>query len=242
MLPRARMLPVLTASEQQTYIQKVTALSPIAYWPFNEASGTTADNAEGTAARDGTYTAVTLGQTGIGDGNTCPLFDGATSYVNLLTASLRAAVNYVEGTFSGWFKLNSTWTDGARGFIFYLYSAGGSYIIIEKRAENNQFRFRQNNAAGTDRLYDINPFTSTAWNHVAMTWTATGNAVICYMNGVQVDGGLAGPGAQQGATIDGIFIGSASAVPGNPWKGWLAHPALWTSALTPTQIASLAAV
>jgi hypothetical protein len=47
----------------QTYKDKVLGTVPddlIAYWTLAETSGSTADNAEGTAARDGTYTGVTL--------------------------------------------------------------------------------------------------------------------------------------------------------------------------------------
>jgi len=47
------------------YINKVLSIQPnnlLAYWPLNETSGTNADNAEGTATRDGTYTGVDLNQ------------------------------------------------------------------------------------------------------------------------------------------------------------------------------------
>ena len=50
------------------YSEKVLALSPIAYWPLWEAAGAVAEDISGNGF-DGAYTGVTLGQTGIGDGN-----------------------------------------------------------------------------------------------------------------------------------------------------------------------------
>ena len=82
-----------------TYIQKVLGIEPgnlIAYWPMSEPSGGIAINAEGTAARNGAYTGVTLAQPGIGDGNTCPLFDGANDFNNVYSASLDAAFIFIS--------------------------------------------------------------------------------------------------------------------------------------------------
>ena len=69
----------------------------IVYWPLWETSGTTIDNYEGTAARDGTYSSVTLGETGIGDGKTSPRFDGTNDYCAIHTTSLQSAFNGAEG-------------------------------------------------------------------------------------------------------------------------------------------------
>jgi len=64
------------------YSDVVLADSPIVYYRLGEPSGTTADNAEGTAARDGTYrNAPTLGATGLltGDADTAVNFAAASS-------------------------------------------------------------------------------------------------------------------------------------------------------------------
>ena len=69
-IPRSK-LAVASYAGGATYYKKVLATEPanlLAYWPLNEGSGSVADNLEGTAARDGAYTGVTLGQAGIGDG------------------------------------------------------------------------------------------------------------------------------------------------------------------------------
>jgi hypothetical protein len=46
--------------------------------------------------RNGAYTGVTLGATGIGDGRTSATFDGATSYNNIYSAALNTAWNGAE--------------------------------------------------------------------------------------------------------------------------------------------------
>ncbi|MFV1969356.1 MAG: hypothetical protein ACC628_28375, partial [Pirellulaceae bacterium] len=52
-----------------------------------EASGSISDDLS-PQGNDGAYTGVTLGQPGIGDGRTCPLFDGANDYNNIYSAAL----------------------------------------------------------------------------------------------------------------------------------------------------------
>ena len=86
---RALMMPFVN---YVTYTGKIQALGPIAYWPLSEASGTTIVDASGNA-RNGAYTAVTLGQAGIGDGRTSASFDGSTSFGDLYSASLAGAFN-----------------------------------------------------------------------------------------------------------------------------------------------------
>ena len=46
----------------------------VGYWPLREASGSTAEDESGNGC-DGTYNSPTLGQDGIGDGWTVPLFE-----------------------------------------------------------------------------------------------------------------------------------------------------------------------
>src|SRR3972149_4677456 len=81
-----------------TYAEKVLATEPsnlLAYFICGEASGTVMQEEKNNY--DGAYTGVTLGQTGIGDGNTCPLFDGANDYGNLYTAGLAGGVSGAAG-------------------------------------------------------------------------------------------------------------------------------------------------
>jgi len=69
-----------------SYSATILADTPVAYWRLGESSGTIADNAEGTAALDGTYAnSPTLGVAGalVGDANTAVTFDGTTQVVSV---------------------------------------------------------------------------------------------------------------------------------------------------------------
>ena len=57
------------------------------------------DNAEGTAARNGVYTGVTLGQSVAPF--TAPLFDGVNDFNNIYSASLATAFDATAGTLAG---------------------------------------------------------------------------------------------------------------------------------------------
>ena len=94
------------------YSDKVLGYSPIAYWPLWEASGATAEDISGNGF-DGAYTGVTLGQEGIGDGNTCPLFDGANDYVDIYSAGFAGALMRLRVPLTGWMKVFNAgvWTD-----------------------------------------------------------------------------------------------------------------------------------
>src|SRR3990170_3594314 len=128
---------------EEAYYEKVLGIQSanlLAYWPVWEASGAVADNMEGTAARDGAYTGVDLGQPGIGDGNTCPWWDGANDYCNIYSTSLRDAFNGAEGTIAVWAKVNSAavWADGLYRYVFQLRVDGSNLVIVRKDSTSNR--------------------------------------------------------------------------------------------------------
>ena len=237
--------PIGGGDGEVAYADKVLATESanlIAYWPLWEASGATADNFEGTAARDGTYTGVTLGQTGIGDGKTCPLFDGSTDWLNVYSASFASAFSGATGTFMAWAKVSAAgvWTDGAAREVVRFLVDGNNYFYIRKQAANNElyFIFR---AGGTtdDHTFTV---TTTDWIQIVMKWDKpTANRVYYYWNtNTTSDPGI---GTWVGTPAsNSTVIGSASGVPGEPWSGWLAHCAVWTKVLSDAQIADLYAV
>lgn len=67
------------------YLSARTAVSTLqALWPLNETSGTTADNLEGTSARDATYTGgFTLNQAGPLAGLSSVALNGTTGYISV---------------------------------------------------------------------------------------------------------------------------------------------------------------
>ena len=77
-----------------TYADRVMRYGPIAYWPLWEASGTVA-HCLVNPLQNGTYNSPVQGWppgTGIGDGNTAPWFDGATSFVNIFSVPIQSVL------------------------------------------------------------------------------------------------------------------------------------------------------
>lgn len=226
------------------YIAKVLgvgAANMLAYWPLNETSGATADNAQGTAARDAAYTGVTLNNVTGPDGeNGAPLFDAANDYVNVFTTSLQSAFNGNEGTFACWLKVANAGVWGAAGtpYVVHFRVNGNNFIRIYISAANT-LTFERVAAAGSKSVAHTS--SDTAWMHIALTWSDAGDALKAYINGVQT-------GATQTSlnTFAGSIgstqsvVGAFSITPASVWNGWIAHPALWNTPLSDANIAALA--
>ena len=103
----------------------------VGQWNMSEGSGTTVDNAEGTAARDGTITNGTWIPNWVADGDipTSIEFDGSTT--SIVVADDASIQDLADDAFTaeGWFRADSTGED-AHGTLFFkggfnlYYSAG----------------------------------------------------------------------------------------------------------------------
>ena len=222
------------------YSDKVLATASanlIAYWPLWEASGATADNLEGTAARDGTYTGVTLGQTGIGDGRTCPSFDGSGDFVNVYSASLATAWNGAELSIAGWFKVvASTWTDSTYRNLWQFRYDVANDIYLEKSDVVGGIYLRRA-GGGTIELLNYATGSPTTWMHFCATVSETNDRCRLYLNG--------------GTPVASTGLGAWTGLPDtdwcnfgryDSWVGLAAHVAVWTTELTAAQITNLATV
>lgn len=228
-----------------SYSDKVNALGPIAYWRLNETVGPTADNYEGTAARDGTYiNTPTLNQTGIGDGLGAPLFDPPSSEnVNIYSASLEAAFNPSEGTLAMWVKMRdaAVWTDAVFRCPFTLRVDGANEIQFSK-ASGGAFVSWLYFAGGVSEQIISGAQVTADWFHMAMTWSVAADEMKAYLNGVQ-------EGATQ--TVLGVWAGAldvnrcriADRGPGfSPHDGYGAHVAFFDNARSDADILSMATV
>ena len=226
-----------------SYANKVLSYSPIAYWPLNEATGAVATDYSGNGY-NGAYVTVTLGQTGIGDGNTCPLFDGTNDYVNIYSAGLAGAFSGVTGTLMIWEKMFNVgvWTDGNTRYAVRLAVDTNNQITINRTTTNNQNSclYEANN---TQEKRTKEGLSDTGWVHYAITWSKTAEEVRVYYGGVQEGVTMTTLGVWAGALHSlSVIIGDGTTTLDNHWYGWLAHCAVWDSVLTPAQIADLAAV
>lgn len=220
-------------------VRQVCGPSLIAYWPLWEQSGAVATDLSGNA-RHGVYTGVTLGQPGIGDGHTCPLFDGLTDYADLYSAGLAAAFNAEEGTLALWLRASGAgiWPDASQ-----------RYLAIVNVDNNNLVCFRKEAGGGLTCLYYANSAPSavtivtvaTDWLHVALTWSKENDEVKAYLNGTQSGDPQHGLGVWAGVPTS-TRLGAFDNVPNGPWSGLLAHAALCGRTLVPAEIAQLARV
>lgn len=221
------------------YSDKVLALSPIAYWKMAEPSGTTALDSSGNS-RNGTYSNVTLGVTGIGDGKTAASFNGANSLNNVYSASLAGAFSGDEGSISAWCKVANAgvWSDGQTRYVCAFGADGGGTNVIGMYKMGGNFIFRRG-AAGGEKLVSIVP-ASTDWMHVCLTWSKSADQVKAYLNGTQQDTTKTGLAAF-GAGLDSQFVTIGDVMIYNVfvWSGTLAHVALFNRPLQAAEVSAL---
>lgn len=237
-------LGVGRAANILAYTNKVIALAPIAYWPLADASGATATDESGNG-RNGTYTSVTLGATGIGDGRTAATFVAASSsLVNVYTAGLAGAFNGAEGTMAAWAQVSGSgvWTDGSVRRVMILQASATNVIRIGRIGSNNVITI-QYVANNVSKSVNHTASGQTTWLHFAITWSASNNRMRAYVNGAQTGANQTGLGVWAGSLAStGAVLGTDSTTPAFLWSGNIAHAAVFASELTPAQILSLATV
>jgi len=226
-----------------SYITKVLSYSPIAYWPLNEASGTNA-NCLVDANQDGTYTGVTLGQTGIGDGETCPLFDGTNDFVDIYSTTFRDAFDGASGTAIAWVKVldSSEWADNYQ-YPLVLRADAENRIRLLARESINDTLGDNYEAGNTATRRTIDTGGELGWMCVAITWNASGDVKQTFYNGSQVGGNQGSLGIWVGDLASNTtVIGAVSTSPSSLWTGWIAHVQVYDSVLSGADIADLASV
>lgn len=214
----------------------------IAYWPMDEASGATAFDNSGNA-RNGAYTGVTLGQEGIGDGRTCPLFAGG-DMCNVYSTSLRDAFNGAEGTVLAWAKVAdvANWTDGTLDYIHWFSADGNNYVRLLKNSTSNQLVFTLT-ASNVFKQVVQSGVSTVNWFALALTWSLSADQMKAFNSGVQVGATQTGLGTWVGLpATTGAIVGAGTTTPTNPWSGPMAHAALFNRALSAAEIASLSVV
>ena len=221
-----------------TYGSAILATGPIAYWPLDEASGSVA-RCLVNAAMNGTYEGPTLANAVGPDGASLhPLFDGSNDRVDIQSAALAAAFSGAAGTMALWAKVYNAavWTDSAVRYAAALRVDSSNYVCNGRHSNDNTI-FSNYRAGGTSEPEYNAGHSATGWIHLAITWDKAADAVIHYINGSQAGSADTGLKAWAGSlAICSLGGWSASEY---LWYGWLAHPALWSTALSATQILAL---
>lgn len=224
----------------KSYPARILSLGPMAYWPLNDPSGSTALNLAN-AALSGTYTGVTLAQAQ--PPFTCPYYDGANDYANIYSAALNTAWNRLETSFAIWGKVydSAVWSDGvARRLLNLVTNPITEGIILRKGVSANSL-YVASLIGGTTKAVSPGSISTTGWFHLAVTVSKTADQVKVYYNGAQNGSTQTGLGASSGNNLlsTNCCIGAENTSPGNVWNGWLAHAALWNRPLSAAEVANL---
>ncbi len=238
---RLRVPAMRPPHECKDYAWRVLHTRPesiIGYWPLDEVVGTVAHDLSG-RRHNGAYTGVDLARTGIGDGRTCPYFDGSTDYVNIFSAALASAFNGAEGTVLIWGKVANAgvWGDGTFDELFAFQGDANNYYIMRKTSTANTLALLcKRGATALSATYVTSRLN---WMCITLIWSA-GKSLIWYLSGEQIGATLAS-GIWAGALTKAL-IGSQTSTPTEVWSGNLAHCALWNCALSAQEIERLGRV
>jgi hypothetical protein len=228
--PGIQVARVAPATLEETYTEKVARLFGsyyVAHYPLGETSGTTADNAEGTAALDGTFArnVSTMGTgSGIGDGLTAPLFDGTQDVVNFYSSELNTAWDQSDCAVMIWTKvLNSgIWTDSARRTHFILQTDDSGSIQNQKRELDNTVESKFQ-GGGTTNFVQQTSQTDTDWVCWLLLVDEDTDSQDVYKDGVEVHDGIFNGTWSGDLQSNRAAIGAGGSAGGNWWSGYLAH-------------------
>lgn len=151
---------------------RTDVLDAVAHWRFNETSGVTADNVEGTAAYDGTYTGgVTLNQAGHAASVIAASFDGVNDYV---TVPFSAALNPPEFSFECWLNPSATGympiANSLNGTTGWALSTTAGYLSLHIYT-----------VAGLFIVESAKVIASSTWAHIVAV--VSPSTVSLYVNG-----------------------------------------------------------
>lgn len=216
------------AAIQAQYTKGVLTDSPVHYWRLGDTSPF-ADSGSGSKTASGT---VTTGVTGpMFDANAAITLNGSQSLATAVTDPLTGAT---ACSLEMWVKSAGSWpastevvvNPGNIGHYLGINSSGAAFVSLI--------------ISGVQRtLNDVNIIIPvTGWHHVVATW-ATGSAIRIYQDGVLlVTSGSTFAGSLDAST-GGVCLGAFNtAAPSLFFTGSLDEPAVYTTQLSATQVAT----
>lgn len=220
----------------KSYTQKLRAQMGgrlIAYWPLGEQSGSVALDVSGNG-RNGSYTNVSLGQTGIGDGRRAAAFAG-NGYVNIYSASLAGAFNGNEYTIFLWAQ-NANWQSADNNILFVIANvAVNCWSYIQKNGPNIDFG---RHASGVTKINEIKWPVTTNYLCLACVVSKAGDYQRLYCNGVLYDqqtGLEAWTGGGSLNTANSVIAAWSTIPSGPPYVGKLAHVGIVNGVITDSE-------
>lgn len=230
--PLQLLLHILPRPDVRQRVLRTRPANLIQYLMLNEVAGSTALDSSGTG-RDGTITAASLGQPGIGDGRTGLGFDGSTSKVNLYSAALASAWNGQEFTVSLWMRGNGTWGNDFKTALRIAADASNSLKIYRFGTSTVGLDYT---AGGTNKSLSKSGMPLGSYFNLIVTGSKTADRLVLYINGVYMSEASA-LGTWAGAPASTTTVlGASTTAPLNVWIGGCAHLALWNVALSAGEV------
>lgn len=216
------------SGSSDAYQAAVLATSPLAYWQLDEGSGTDAFDSSGNGC-DGTHANVTWDGTLFDNGDPVPLYNGSSSYTNVVSANLDALFDLNEYTILLWTKV-SNWADATtRGMLNFTYS-GSDVIRIFKSSDTISMQHRSN--ANLKTITATAPQISDFFS-LALSCSITGGGLLGmaevrgYRNGVQFGATQTVVSPAVTFNMSSAGIGAVTGAPAGVHSGYIAHCAVW---------------
>ncbi len=230
------------------YLGYLQSLGLDAYWPLNEATGSTTAN-DPQDGRDGRYLDPDAAGAGTNDeGGTVPVFANSGDHIETPYDS-----NYqddTQGTVSFWMKNTGTGPYTSYGVFGQRFQSNAMPAVAMTCMGGSLSAYMNDSGAFSQNSSSITPFGLIKigqWHHVAMTWGPSGLRI--YIDGVQQasrnvtvwdtrDGSL----GEQPLHIGASYIPASSSQPQVGFEGSIAHFAILSSELDASKIAEIAAI
>ncbi len=235
----------MVAASGADYATTLKNLNPIGYWRLNEPTQPVVPTYPMTnfgtagAVANGTYYGVpSLGQPGAlaSDADTAAQFGTISSYAEVpYSTALNPATSF---TVEFWAKRTNSATATASVLCNFGPSRSNGYLVFAGNADLKwTFRTYSNTTRGS--LISTAAIVQDQWTHVVCVHDGTGTgANSIYLDGV-LDSTLSpAPYVPQAISNMRIGIGPNNETPAWPFPGLLDDIAIYSSALTPTQIAA----
>lgn len=220
------------------YRDLVLADGPVAYWPMDEASGTTVKDVVGASAMtlSGTYTLASAGPfPEVGQAGKAIVWDGSSGKGSVADNAALSVTGAI--TLETWIK-----TSAASGiFLCKAVTPFGNLAdrCYEMDMLSNTIYFVLGNRSSTTTTAAIaaTGINNGAWHHLVGTWDGTTGAgkQVLYVDGVSVATGS--PTITSiSDTADALTVGKPNGVNNFPLNGSQAHAAIYNKALTSDQV------
>jgi len=223
------------------YIEKIQGMfgtDLIGFYVGDEPPGSAAAVDYSPFGYHGAYTSVKLGQQGR-DGRTCPLYDGATSYMQP-PAGFRAALNNQELTVAilGQFTA-SVWADGATRRLISFRADANNWVTLAKAVGAGALGANYI-AGGTNKTVSVTTGSPITFFSFVMTVSKSSDQMKVFFGGAQSGLTQTGLGVWSGPLLaTDTLIGAQTTVPTLVMNGLLASCIVLARAATPAEVAQV---